>query len=167
MATTHSVSLLAKSVEVLVSYQAMSWRSTARKNSPLIRKTWERSGCQIFEPDDWSGHAPAGQRRDSDRWRKSNSRSRGQRTEWTCRCRTFDATISFFIRLRSQWQYCTLKSRNLAQYIINWASQSMGGPIDFFILARHIFGHHWPNFIPFIPKYCQRHWFFAFVYCLI
>ena len=21
----------------------------------------------------------------------------------------------------------------------------------FFILARHIFGHHWPNFIPFIP----------------
>ena len=43
METTHSVSLLAKSVEVLVSYQAMSWRSTARKNSPLIRKTWERT----------------------------------------------------------------------------------------------------------------------------
>ena len=27
-----------------------------------------------------------------------------------------------------------------------WVAQ-----LIFFILARHIFGHHWPNFIPFIP----------------
>ena len=33
----------------------------------------------------------------------------------------------------------------------------MGGPIFlFWILARHIFGYHWPNFIPFTPPYLPK-----------
>ena len=39
---THSVMRLAKSVAVLVSYQPISCLNTTRRNSPRIRKTWQK-----------------------------------------------------------------------------------------------------------------------------
>ena len=57
---------------------------------------------------------------------------------------TFYQLINSHIK-RTQWQYRAVKSRNqLSQPKYGW-------PNCFFGFC-HIFGHHWPNFIPSLPE---------------
>ena len=52
--------------------------------------------------------------------------------------------------------------------IINWARQSMVGPIDFFLFWHVTYLGITGQILSLLfPQICQRHWFFAFVYWLI